>query len=213
MKSILSVLAVPLAVCILLTVAYPQTAFAMQMDSAHTASALDSTSSSSMDASMLLVNVRDADTCYVATARLTSPVSGDGQNPIANTTVSFFVQRLFGKMPVAEENTATTDDSGIAEIVFPKNFPGDADGTLTLIALIEDNAPTGPLETRIAGKWGVPVPIVADAFPRALWEPNAPVAMILAFCILLGGVWITYGFVVSQIFHIKKGNNGSHAEI
>lgn len=155
----------------------------------------------------LCISVRDADTGYVVVATLTARDAKGDRIPIANATVSFFVQRLFGKMPIAEESTAPTNDSGIAELAFPKDIPLEAQGSLTLIALIEDNAYTGPLQAKVQGAWGRAVPVVADPFPRALWEPRAPIAMILTFCILLGGVWCTYIFVVNQVVQIKKGKH------
>ncbi len=155
----------------------------------------------------LCISVRDADTGYVAVATLTARDPKGNRIPIANATVSFFVKRLFGKMPIAEENTAPTNDSGVAELPFSKNIPLESTGSLTIIALIEDNAYTGPLQATMRGNWGRAVPVVADPFPRALWEPRAPIAMILTFCILLGGVWCTYIFVVNQVVQIKKGKH------
>lgn len=160
----------------------------------------------------LILHIREGDTCNYAMATLSGMDSAKNDMHISNATVTFFVKRLFGKMPIAEENSAATDDFGVAEIPFPKDFAGDTAGTVTIIAVIEDNALTGPLEARASGKWGKSVPVIADPFPRALWEPRAPIAMILTFCILLGGVWCTYGFILSQLFHIKKGNKLSHVE-
>jgi hypothetical protein len=42
-------------------------------------------------------------------------------------------------------------------------------------------------------------------FPRALWSPHAPIPLLATLCCLLGGVWTTYMFVISQIIAIKKG--------
>jgi hypothetical protein len=193
-----------LFVCVLMWTAAARAQMgSMVMDSAQAKPALTK-SVSPLSWAKLVLTVREGDTCNFASARLTNPISGDGAHPIANATVAFFVQRLFGKMPIADESTAATDDSGIAEIAFPKDFPGDANGTVTIVASIEDNALTGPLEAHASGKWGAVLPVVANPFPRALWEPRAPLPLIITFCILLGGVWITYGFVLSQLFYIKS---------
>jgi hypothetical protein len=173
---------------------------------------VDDRSSTASHKAKLVLAVRDGDSTWIVRATLTAVDSTGKEAAVPKATVSFFVQRLFGVMPIGEENTAVTDDSGASGQAFPKNFPEDAidhdgHGLLTIVARVEDNDQTGPVEARVQGNWGAAVPIVADPFPRALWEPRAPIAMIITFLVLLGGVWATYGFILSQLFYIKKGKH------
>ncbi|HET6400736.1 MAG TPA: hypothetical protein VFH95_04980 [Candidatus Kapabacteria bacterium] len=163
----------------------------------------DSTSAAST--AKLTLAVSNGDSVWMVKATFTGLDSVGKLGPLPNQTVHYYVQRLFGIMPVRDDdNTAVTDDSGDAVIQMPKNIPGDAHGTLILVARVEDDDQTGPVVARDTGNLGTPLPVVADPFPRALWEPNAPIAMILTFAILFGGVWATYGFVVAQLVTIKK---------
>ena len=179
---------------------------------AHDASSTEDSASASHKAKLVLA-VRDGDSTWIVKAILTSVDSTGREAAVPKATLSFYVQRLFGLLPIGvDDNTAATDDSGIAELSFAKDLPGDAQGNVIIVARIEDNALTGPLVARDSGKWGIPLPIVADPFPRALWEPRAPFPLIITFCILLGGVWITYGFILTQLVNIKKGNKLNHDE-
>jgi hypothetical protein len=154
---------------------------------------------------MIVLSMWQSDTSSIVTAKLTRIDSTGDTVPLPNVTIALFVQRLFGVMPVSEDNAVPTDANGEAAIAFPMNIPGDEQGNVTLVARVQDNDQLEKVEGRAHGKWGVPVAAVKDPFPRALWEPQAPFALIVTFAILFGGVWITYAFVFSQLFRIKKG--------
>lgn len=167
-------------------------------------SARDSMSNISPTAKLAL-SVADGDSVWYVRATFTGLDSAGHAGPLANQTVHFYAQRLFGILPVRDDdNTATTDDSGHADIQMPKNIPGGTHGILTLLARVEDDAATGMIQTRDSGAWGKVVPLAADPFPRELWEPDAPIAMVVVISILFGGVWATYGFVATQLVTIKK---------
>lgn len=173
------------------------------MDSAHAAISATNGMDSSASTTKLTLAVRDGDTVWNVRATLVGLDSAGKNGPLPNVTVSFYIQRLFGLLPMrSDDNTATTDDSGHADIQMRKNIPGGTTGQLTLVARLEDDTP--PIVGRASGMWGKIVPLEADPFPRTLWEPNAPISMIIVFSILFGGVWATYGFVIKQLVSIKK---------
>lgn len=155
----------------------------------------------------LSLAVRDADTAWIVRATLIGKDSTGTIGPVPNASIAVSVQRLFGRMSAADESAATTDETGSAEVIMPKDIPGNAHGMLTLVARVDDNDKTGPLEAHLEGKWGRAVIASADPFPRALWEPRAPIAMIITFSILFGGVWTTYGVILKQLVTIKKGKD------
>jgi hypothetical protein len=122
--------------------------------------------------------------------------------PVEGATVSFGARRSFGRLGLG---TDVTLDDGTAAIAFPTDLPGDDKGNLELSAMVQ-----GPLsqwgasaQTLLPG--GKPKPPPMDNFPRALWSPYAPVGLIVAIAVLVGGAWGAYLFVAYQLLVIRKG--------
>jgi hypothetical protein len=122
--------------------------------------------------------------------------------PVENARVSFGAKRSFGLLVLG---TDVTLDDGTAAIPFPTDLPGDAQGNLELSATVQ-----GPLsqwgaaaQATLAG--GKPKEPPADSFPRALWAPAAPLGLIGAIAVLVGGAWGAYLFVAFQLIAIRKG--------
>ena len=125
-----------------------------------------------------------------------------GGKPLEGVKVSFLAERTFGRLRLGEEETL---EDGTAAVPFPEGLPGGSQGTLRILAEIT----TPPRYAGIQGKGtvdgGVVVPAVDDPFPRALWSPQAPVALVVTIVVLLGGVWTTYAYVLVQMLKIRKG--------
>jgi hypothetical protein len=152
----------------------------------------------------LSLNLDPHDTARLAIARVTE-IDKDGKEiPVKGAEVKFYVQRMFGIMPAAEENTITTDEKGEASFSFPKSIPGDTAGVITVAARMEDNERFGNLENKAATYWGTVLTMERDPFPRALWEPSAPLPLLLTILIIFGGVWCTYFLILFQLRKIKK---------
>jgi hypothetical protein len=152
----------------------------------------------------LTINLDPHDTARLATARVTETDKDGKEIPVKGTEVKFYVQRLFGMMPAAEENTITTDEKGEASFAFPKDVPGDTAGVITVAARIEDNERFGNVENKVTTSWGTVLTMERDPFPRALWEPSAPLPLLLTILIIFGGVWCTYFLILFQLRKIKK---------
>lgn len=129
--------------------------------------------------------------------------------PVNNVEVHFYVQRMFSLLPVKGSRKNYTDTSGTTSVeIFNKSeLPGDAEGNVTILAKIEEDDNYGNAETKITAKIGKPVPLNAGGFPKALWAPHAPVALVMTFVFLLGSVWCTYIYVLSLTAQIKKAGN------
>ena len=181
------------------------------MNGSRAAAASDSAEvAGSSSTAKLALSVNDADSVWLVQATFTGLDSAGKLGPLPNQTVSFYVKRLFGRMPMRDDdNTAVTDDSGHAVIQMPKNIPGGTTGMVTIVARVEGDDQTGLVATRDSGRWGTIVPLVANPFPRELWEPGAPIAMVITFSILFGGVWVTYGWVAAQVVTIKKESHNA----
>lgn len=131
---------------------------------------------------------------------LTAKVSQEGK-PAANVTVAFSVARTFGFIALGQD---TTLDDGTAAVPFPDSLPGEADGSLKIRALLTAPAAFENQEITLALPAIRSAPSRALRFPRALWAPRAPVPLLATLMILLGGVWLTYGYVIVQIKKIKQ---------
>ncbi len=131
---------------------------------------------------------------------LNARVTVDGK-PASGVTVEFSAPRTFGAVALGKDNTL---DDGTAAVVFP-TLPGAADGTLRIEAVL--TAPDAFAGQHAAASLPAfaPRPAAADrGFARTLWSPHAPVPLLATLLVLLGGVWLTYGVVIYQIFKIKQ---------
>jgi hypothetical protein len=124
--------------------------------------------------------------------------------PLANVVLDYFVQRTFGNLPIGED---TTLDDGTSAVAFPSDLRGSSDGNLHVIVKIKtpDQYSSETFSTVLPAD--VPPVAATDAFPRALWAPDAPLALMLSIFAVLGAVWISYLFVVSRILAIRAGGN------
>ena len=130
---------------------------------------------------------------------LVATVKAD-RRPLPDARVAFFVQRSFGELALGEE---TTLDDGTAAVPFPDGLPGDARGNLEVIARLKAPANLASTTGRATLGGGVVVATPSDPFPRAVWAPRAPLVLILVFVVLLGGVWLTFAYVLIQLARIR----------
>ena len=152
----------------------------------------------------LSIKLNPADTGRVVIAKVTQTGKDGKEIAIKGTEVKFYVKRLFGNMPAAEEYAVSTEDNGEASFIIPKNIPGDLEGKVTVVAKIEDNDKFGNVEGNADTKWGKPLATIKDPFPRELWSPYAPLPLVITISTLFGGVWFTYFFLFYQLVKIKK---------
>jgi len=124
--------------------------------------------------------------------------------PLANVTLQYFVQRTFGNLVLGQD---TTLDDGTSAVTFPTDLPNAADGTLHVIAQIKTPAQYAAVSSAAAFSGDVQPPPADDAFPRALWAPNAPLALMASIFVVLAGVWTSYLFVISRILAIRSGGH------
>ena len=124
-----------------------------------------------------------------------------GDEAVADENVSLFVQRMFSRLKVGE---ATTDEDGTATINVPMDLPGDAEGKLEIIALLEDHDDFGSVRGLLTPAWGDPVSDLSQKLPRALWSPYPPLWMILTFLVLMVTVWGHYVIIFLKLQKVKK---------
>ncbi len=152
----------------------------------------------------ITIKLNPHDTSRTATAVVTETGKDGTEKPLKDIKVNFYVQRLFGSMPAAEDYSVNTDENGEAVFTYAKGIPGDTAGLLTVAARLDDNEQYGNVENKASTSWGTHLMVEKDPFPRALWEPYAPLPLILTISTLFGGVWLTYFFIFNQMRKIKN---------
>jgi len=159
------------------------------------------------------VKLNATDTNRIVTATVMALGNDGKEKPVKDIAVKFYIKRMFGIMPAAEDNVLNTDENGIAAFNYPKEIPGGSTGSIIVIAKIEDNEVFGTVEANSEVKWGNVIASEKNPFPRALWEPYAPPSLILVFVILFGGVWSTYLYIFYNMFKIKKDKGLEQREL
>jgi hypothetical protein len=152
----------------------------------------------------ILLNATMEDTIKSINATVTRVDAGGNSTPLKDIDVTFYVQRMFGLMKLGEDATVTTDENGIASINFPENIKGDAEGTVTLLARIENDENYGTVEAKAQEKWGVPVVLENNPIPRTLWGFKAPLWMLFSFLAAVSGISFTLIYVFYQLYKIKN---------
>ncbi|MBX9851339.1 MAG: polysulfide reductase NrfD [Cytophagaceae bacterium] len=121
--------------------------------------------------------------------------------PLQNVDLSFYAKRTFGLLPLGD---VTSDSVGKAGIQISRKFPpGDTLGNIKIIARIEDSDIVKDTSAYTIIQSEIRFPS-RTPFPRSVWAPHAPLWLIATFILLLGGVWITYAYVIKTIINIKK---------
>ena len=122
--------------------------------------------------------------------------------PLENANVSFSAPRTFGKLILGTDQTL---DDGTAAIAFPSDLPGDAEGNLNISAEILSPAAYAGAHNEARMSGGKTRTPAGDAYPRALWSPNAPRGLIAVIVLLVAGAWGSYLCVLFQLRAIRKG--------
>ncbi len=143
------------------------------------------------------------DTARRATVFVTETDKDGKPVPVKGVELKFYVQRMFGTMPGGDGYTLSTNEKGEASFSYPKKLAGDATGLITVVVKMEDNDQFGNAVAETPVKWGTVLAVDKNPFPRALWEPSAPMPLVLTICILFGGVWSIYAYIFVQLRKIK----------
>lgn len=132
----------------------------------------------------------------------------NGWVPVKDVEMKIGIQRLGSILPAGDEESYTTDSTGIASCEFKKkHLPGNEQGELILIAKIEDNDELGNLVIEKKVPWGVVTKQDNSFFQqRALWSTRFKTPLWLLFMAysIVIGVWGTVIYLVILLIKIKK---------
>jgi hypothetical protein len=116
-------------------------------------------------------------------------------NPLTDQPVIFTLRTSLGGDLVL--GTPTTIQNGSAVL----KIPATGSETMNVTAAFEGGNGLAYAE---ASKEIIAPGAPMEHQPGALSTPSAPPALALALLVVLGGVWVTYGFVVHQVVRIRQ---------
>jgi hypothetical protein len=126
-------------------------------------------------------------------------VTRDGK-PIEGAHVVLQAKRTFGNLTLGEDDTLA---DGTVAVPFPSDLPSGPEGRIQVIAQIKSPPELSgrAIQTFDGARKVLPN---EDPFPRALWSPHAPLALLITIGSMLTIVWSVYLFVVIQLIKIRK---------
>ncbi len=124
--------------------------------------------------------------------------------PASDVEVGFFVKRYFGNLPFGDRS-GVTDEYGMIKADIPTDLPGGEEGKALAIAKLSDVDAFGDVSAEVEVNVKA-VEIVNLMDERSLWTVRtmAPWWLIFTYFGILIGVWGTLGYVVLQLFKLKK---------
>ncbi|QIA09703.1 c-type cytochrome [Draconibacterium halophilum] len=121
---------------------------------------------------------------------------------LAEKPISIGVEKAFGTLPIGE---VLTNNEGRAEYIIPESLIGDEQGMVTLVIELGEGFITEDVVLD-ASKVGQPKPTPVLIKEEVLWSTNDNIQtwLLLSYLAAVGGAWATIGYVVFQIFKIKR---------
>jgi mono/diheme cytochrome c family protein len=121
---------------------------------------------------------------------------------LANVPVIFSIKKIFGHLPIG---TGITKEDGRLVFAVPETLVGDDQGLANIVVSLNEDYEAKAFELDNA-KLATPNHPTGLIKPGVIWSTNdnMPKWLIICFVGLVGGAWLTIGYVVLQIVKIKK---------
>ena len=152
----------------------------------------------------LTADFKVVDSVYTIEVTANEMVNGTTGAPVSDVDVYVYVKRLFSLLKVGEGYL----EDGKATIEIPNDIPGEyKTHNLEFVTMIPEADDYGTVENNKTIKWGAPAPKYPkydNVNQRALWEPRAPLWMVITLGILLLGVFYHYFLIACKLYKIKQ---------
>lgn len=145
------------------------------------------------------------DSIKTATATLTAwNDSSSSYVPVPDAELKLCLKRTFNCLPFGETGIMTSETGEISGEL-PLDLPGNADGTITIAARLEEDEKFGNIEATTSVPWAV-LPRVNPVRGRTLWSSgdNAPLVLVISSVAIIGIIWGTIIYLVYLLFKIKR---------
>ena len=140
------------------------------------------------------------DSMHVITATVTNIAT---QLPVKGVELTFYVQRTFGLMKVAE---GTTDTNGVISAEFPLDIQGsDSTRKMTIIAKVEDNDVMKDTSFQVIIKSNLVFP-TDNPIPRSIAGAHAPWWLVSIFTGIVCTIGLSFVYVQYLVYRIKKAS-------
>lgn len=137
-----------------------------------------------------------------------SALSGSEWIPAKDVEMKVGILRLGGILSAGDEETYTTDSTGIVTVELKKDsLPGDEKGNIMLVAKADDNDQYGNFIVETTVPWGVTIKPDNNFFKqRTLWSNRfrTPLWLLFMAYSIIAAVWSVIIYLIFQIIKIKK---------
>ncbi len=144
------------------------------------------------------------DSIYTINARLTD---ASGQ-PIVGESLIVGLKRLFGTMPLGEEESYETDDDGAISVPIDAELTG-VDRKLTLQVALNESDVYGTVINEQQAKFGKPIVDTSSFNQSTMWSPptKTPLYLWIIPNTILVSIWSILVFLLFNLFKIYKPKN------
>lgn len=128
--------------------------------------------------------------------------------PIAEETIKVGLKRLFGNLPIGEEESYTTDSIGTILVPIDKGLTG-INGKLNFQVALEESDSYGTVIANINSDFGVPIVDKSTFNERTMWSPptKTPLFLLIIPNAILIGIWSILLLLLINLFKIYKSKN------
>lgn len=147
----------------------------------------------------LELNLKEIDSVKTVFVKAYTIDSLGVQTFVEEADIIISIQGMLSKMKLEEG----TIEDGVFEYEFPTNIPGDNEGNITVLSIIDDSDDFGNVIQQKSINWGV-FNKQLEKEGNKLWSEFAPIWMYIVLSILILGVWANYAYTIAFLFKIKK---------
>ncbi|NLP56772.1 hypothetical protein [Lutibacter sp. B1] len=156
----------------------------------------------------LVLNLAEIDSVKTVSVKAFTIDSLGVEVPLEEADINFYIESMLSKMKIEEGSIS----DGEYEFELNKEIPGDANGNITVIAMIEDNDDFGNITQKKTVNWGTFNKITVEE-SNTLWSEAAPIWMYVVLTILLVGVWANFLYTIINLIKIKKEGQDEDEEL
>jgi len=121
---------------------------------------------------------------------------------LPNAPISISGKKYFGSIEIGKVNT---DENGRAEFTIPETVIGDEEGYVDIVIALDENYVADAVALD-KSKVGQNKQVQKLIQPGILWSTNENIQiwLLLSYIGAVGGAWLAIGYVVFQLFKIKR---------
>ncbi len=126
------------------------------------------------------------------------------KEPIADESLTVYIQRLFKPLRIGEEFNST-DDQGSILVPIEGGIPG-VDGKLGIEVVLNESDDFGTIKAIVNAPIGVPIVDESTFDQRTMWSPRnkTPIFLLIFPNLLILGIWGIIIYLILNLFKLSK---------